>query len=432
MTTRAQQFDVLRAPVIDYRDGSVAAGFVVYFYEGGGTSTSKSVWTEKEKTNSYTTRTLGSDGTVTVYGDGVYRLAIYDGDTLVYDWDNIKCQATTYTVEAKSGDYTATPDDDFIKVDTSSDDVTISIQTVANFERPLTFKNVGGGAGNSLIIDPYSTETIDGDSTYTITGDKESITLYPDTASSTWRKGESKALYNLHLGGLNRPQFTWNSTSNIVVGAGSYDVDGKLARFNSTVATAAISSGGTDWHYLYIDYSGVPSNAIMVSTAMYWSSSEPSFSGTKLGYYHGSNTSDRCIFAVYTYSDDILEFWHNGNYVSFAVSVSVQGETDYDTTFTDSSAFRVPVFAERVDTRVTLDAAGSTNSAFGYWRPNGSTATGNQIGQSIQDADGEFSDYTISQTMIVGTDDKVELKYSSAGDHKMGVYQDGWYLGRGM
>ena len=65
MTTRALQFDLLRTPVIDYRDGSVAAGYSVEFYSAG-TSTAKNVWTEKEKTNAYTTRTLGSDGTVTV------------------------------------------------------------------------------------------------------------------------------------------------------------------------------------------------------------------------------------------------------------------------------------------------------------------------------------------------------------------------------
>lgn len=182
--TRALQVESLLDPVID-SSGNILSDGTVYFYDAG-TTTPKNVWTEKEKTNAYTSRTLGSDGTIQVYGDGIYRILIKDSDgTTVHDWDNIKIKANTFSILQKSATYTVTPDDDFILVDTDGGDVTINLQTVDDFEYPVNIKNIGS---NDVIIDPDGSETIDGSATVTIGEDNQSITIIPDTTSSIWRQ----------------------------------------------------------------------------------------------------------------------------------------------------------------------------------------------------------------------------------------------------
>ena len=184
MTTRALQFDLLLTPVVDYRDKSVASAWTVYFY-AAGTSNAKNVWTEKEKTNAYTSITLNGDGTKLIYGDGVYKLIFKDTAAVqVYEIDNVKCQANTFTVQSKSTTYTATSDDDVVLVDTDGGNVTINLATVAGFGHPLTIKNVGS---NSVIIDPFSAQTIDGAATFTIALENQAAILYPDTTAVTWR-----------------------------------------------------------------------------------------------------------------------------------------------------------------------------------------------------------------------------------------------------
>jgi len=182
--TRALQIDLLLAPVIDYRSGDVASGYSVYFY-AAGTTTAKNVWTEKEKTNAYTSRTLGSNGTVQVYGDGVYKIVIKDTEAAtVYTWDNVKCQANTFTVQSKANTYTATADDDMILVDTTAGDVTINIATVTDFTHPLLIKRTAGA--NNVIINPYLTQPVDGEPTLTLTANDDSAMLYPDVVGEAW------------------------------------------------------------------------------------------------------------------------------------------------------------------------------------------------------------------------------------------------------
>ena len=75
MTTRAIQIESLLDPVIDGSTGDLASGYTVYFY-AAGTTTAKNVWTEKEKSNAFTSKTIGSDGTIQLYGDGIYKIVI--------------------------------------------------------------------------------------------------------------------------------------------------------------------------------------------------------------------------------------------------------------------------------------------------------------------------------------------------------------------
>ena len=185
MTTRALQIECLLDPVIDPNTGDIcSSGYTVYFY-AAGTSTAKNVWTEKEKTNPFTSKSIGSDGTIQLYGDGIYKIVIedVDGDT-IHEWDDVKIEASNFLISSKSAAYTATPDDDLVLVDTDSANVTISLQAVANFTYPLVIKNTGS---NQVTIDPNGAETIDGAATITLSTSAHT-TLYPNTASGLWHR----------------------------------------------------------------------------------------------------------------------------------------------------------------------------------------------------------------------------------------------------
>ena len=181
MSTRALQVECLLTPLYDYRNGAICSAYTVNFY-AAGTSTAKNIWTEKEKTNPYTTRTLGSDGTVQVYGDGVYKIDVLDGDsTTVYQWDNVKIQHPNIAVLEKSGTYTATVEDDYILVTTAGGNVTINLYAAASFTHPLCIKNIGA---NSVIIDGSGAELIEGAATYTIGTQDAAVWLFSN--GSTW------------------------------------------------------------------------------------------------------------------------------------------------------------------------------------------------------------------------------------------------------
>jgi hypothetical protein len=183
MTTRAIQFELLADPLIDPTTGDFAAGYTAYFY-AAGTSTPKYVWTEKEKTNPYYSYALDAYGKILLYGDGVYKVIVKNLDgTAVLTLDNQKIQANTFSVVQKTSTYTATPDDDVILC---SGTFTLALETVANFEHPLYVKNISSG---TITVNPYSTQTIDGDLTKTISVQNQVVTLFPDITSNMWRMG---------------------------------------------------------------------------------------------------------------------------------------------------------------------------------------------------------------------------------------------------
>lgn len=183
--TRALQLDILLSGLRDPDTLAPLAGGTVYFY-AAGTTTPKNVWSEKAKTNAYTSVTLDANGSLAnpYYGDGWYKLVVKDSDgNTEYTWDQVYIQSNSFSVVSKTGEYTATPDDDVILCNGT---FTVNLQAVANFSHPLTIKNTGSG---TITIDPYSAETIDGDATYDLTGQNTVAQLYPDTNANVWRLG---------------------------------------------------------------------------------------------------------------------------------------------------------------------------------------------------------------------------------------------------
>ena len=177
-TTRALQFDALLAGLMDDEGNPLSAG-VVYFYEAG-TTTAKNIWTDKDKTAPYTYVTLGTDGRVHIYGDGLYKVVVKKSDGTTYEtWDNVYIGAANYYMQIITGNLTATTSHDFIMCNTNSGTITVTLPSIASggVDRPLTIKRNGT---NTVVIDGAAAETVDGSATYTISSNKRSVTVVSD------------------------------------------------------------------------------------------------------------------------------------------------------------------------------------------------------------------------------------------------------------
>lgn len=176
MTTRALQIGFLLSGLIDPLTGSPLTGGTVEFYVSG-TTTPKNVWTEPERTNAYTSRTLAAGGVYQIYGEGIYRVVVKRSNgTTIWTWDNIKIEYPSSTVSAITGSTTQTTDHDFILANANGGDVTYSLLPAASWTHPVTVKNIG--AANNIIVDASGSETIDGAATHIISASNQAITFF--------------------------------------------------------------------------------------------------------------------------------------------------------------------------------------------------------------------------------------------------------------
>jgi hypothetical protein len=173
MSTRAVQITELLTGLVHPTTGAILSSHTAFFY-AAGTSTPKNVWTEKEKTNAYTEYDLSAIGNAQLYAEGLYKIVIEvaasgdDGD-IIYTWDNLKFEHPNYYVHTITEDHDQTSEDDYVLVNTTSGQVTISMLAAADWTHPFKFRRTSGS--NSVVIDPDGSETIDGDATLTINSD---------------------------------------------------------------------------------------------------------------------------------------------------------------------------------------------------------------------------------------------------------------------
>jgi hypothetical protein len=173
MSTRAVQITELLTGLVHPTTGEPLDSHTAFFY-AAGTSTPKNVWTEKEKTNAYTEYDLSAIGNAQLYAEGLYKIVIEvaasgdDGD-IIYTWDNLKFEHPNYYVHTITEDHDQTSEDDYVLVNTTGGQVTISMLAAADWTHPFKFRRTTGS--NSVVIDPDGSETIDGSATLTINSD---------------------------------------------------------------------------------------------------------------------------------------------------------------------------------------------------------------------------------------------------------------------
>ena len=187
MSTRAVQIEILLAGIRDASTGELVNGGTAYFYSAG-TTTAKNVWTEKEKTNPFTSYTLSAIGTALLYGDGVYKINVLDADGAQvsgFPRDNVKVRHPNYYNRAVSSTTTQTSDDDFLEVDTTAGAVTINLLAVASWVSPLKVMHTAGA--NAITLDPSGSELIEGAASYAFTAVGTIIEVVPNAAGTALR-----------------------------------------------------------------------------------------------------------------------------------------------------------------------------------------------------------------------------------------------------
>ncbi|MEJ2655600.1 MAG: hypothetical protein P8012_00180 [Desulfobacterales bacterium] len=346
MATRAQQFEFLLAGVNDPDiPGAPLALGTVKFFEVG-TTTAKDVWTESAKTNDYTEYTLDANGVAELYGDGSYKIELYDsGGSLEYTFDEVKCTASTYNRRVVStSPITVTPDDDIIFINTGSGNITLNLQDIALFSKPVTLKKIS--ASNTATYDAYSTQTIDGDLTGTLTANNDTVTLVPDTDSGQWRKTNHLAT---GLVGLTATVAELNQLDGNV-----------LSRDGSTTI---IDTGSSSFeHGLDVVHPNLPNSgvSVLVLGAAVTAKNAGVLSFTNIGTDSASN---RVGLGIYGVNNDILA-------VDGSENVGIGGASD-------GAKFKVTGTGEYTDTLTLSKVAGdglvvAAGIDFG-WISNGAT-----------------------------------------------------------
>lgn len=264
MSTRATQFDFLLAGLRDKSTGEPLNGGTVMFYEVG-TTDAKEVWTEEDKINAFTSYTLDSNGIAELFGEGNYKVSILNSDSVFqYTYDVVKTTSGEFFSQTvSSSSVSVTNQNDAINANTSANSITLNLATVTDFIRPLFIKKTS--ANNSLIIDPYSTELIDTDSTVTLTESGESIMLIPDASVGKWYRANHIAQ---NLVGLTA---TVDEINQVCDGAGSTaaEIDAAVAYHQALDATTDEVNTACDGIGVYLPRMKVVDVGVwnMVSTA---------------------------------------------------------------------------------------------------------------------------------------------------------------------
>lgn len=250
--------------------------------------------------------------------------------------------------------------------------------------------------------------------------------------------------------GRQRSKFTWNAGDKTIIkiGPGVYFHDGTTRQtvfwdaeisFDCGGATGDNSDstnlGASETHYLYIDDSAVvtQANAELDADCFLNSTTAPTWSDSKHGYYNGS---DLCIFPFKTDGGSVTVEWYHdgGEEVHFADQISENigglgtGQQDVDTTWLDVP-LTIPGFCTRAKCTIQSISVGATVFDV-FWRTNGQTGT---TGHVINDT-GLFATANSVNTFDVFTDasQTVEIKHSVSTVATSALYTNAWFFPIGM
>jgi|2_EtaG_2_1085320.scaffolds.fasta_scaffold26030_2 hypothetical protein len=254
-------------------------------------------------------------------------------------------------------------------------------------------------------------------------------------------------------GYVSRAAIEYSSTTQILIGAGEYEVDDGTTPKNyywDSQLTFTIGSGGSNasssdagtsqWQYLYIDDSSISASPLVAASFLN-STTAPAYSQTKHGWYNGS---DRCIFAFYIDSSgNIDKYYHSGSdYVSLDDDYT---ELAYGTatigSWTPVSLTRVPSFSSEAELSWRLKSDGpEKDSCYWKWRTTGSSTSNGHLLGVTEGGGGAYDDEHVSAnvrsyvaTSITDTSKSVEYYATSTDtDHKIEINSNGFYLPGGM
>ena len=243
-------------------------------------------------------------------------------------------------------------------------------------------------------------------------------------------------------GWMFRTNFIWVDVDTITMESARYHLQSAFGEdiykwdsqltfdFESGGSNANSSDFGTDeWHYLYIDDSSI-TGATLTAANFLNSTTAPTWDASECGWYNGA---DRCIGAFWVNSSGELEvFYHTQEKI-------IWGD-QYNTGFSWTNAFqdltmRIPAFAVTQRVPVTIWATAAATYLRYYWRVNGTSDSGHEIGYSFNSGSGDNRrDNSIVHTdVFTDTSGITEFRNDNgnAGTSSF-VLQNGYYLPRGM
>jgi len=236
----------------------------------------------------------------------------------------------------------------------------------------------------------------------------------------------------LARGYLERPQFTYNGGTaayTVLVGAGAYMCKDKYCYWSNQLTSNAIGSPIADtWYYLYLDYSAIASGIPVTASELIWSTTAPTWNNT---YRQWMNGDDRCIFAVRANStpDNILEFFQDGDLVTYADDIEDLPATDIDTTWV-TVTLTAPGMCRKISTTFYSYAAGDTSAAMLFWRTYGQTGTD---GHHVGSTDSNNANRSTNTIPVIADDSqRIQIVHSLTGLHSAIIYTAGWYFPDGM
>jgi len=453
------------SPVFKYwkDDGTLAGGYLLNFYETG-TATRKDTYTDAtEGTANANPVVLDSEGEAIVYLNGTYKLVITDADGVVdrtidpYASVTAVSGSTTIAVAKVAHGFvvgnvlyhngtnwakavataTSTLSNPPSIVTSSADADNFVIMNAG--EITLTtgeWDTVTGGSGGLTAGSIYYLDTTAGKLTTTEPDFSNPILMATSTTTAAvlpYRPSGGSAT-TAALGSFVRPLFTRNSSTNIGINAGAYEVAGFWRSWVSglTFVTGSGGSnanstdlGASERHYLYIDKSVMGSNTTLTAAMFINTTTAPTWSNPLGGWYTGS---DRCIFSFTTDgSSNIVEFFHDGgDYVPYADQIEDLTATDIDTTWTDVT-LSIPVFATKAN--VTFEVLSGAASMKAKWRTNGQTGTTGHVAVSVLAVSRPGA---AQADVITDSSQVIEVVSSVSDDGTIAALLNGWYFGRGM
>lgn len=246
----------------------------------------------------------------------------------------------------------------------------------------------------------------------------------------------------IFAGVMDRPIFTYKDSDQVYIGSGWYEINGKIVYWSSQLTSVAISGAANNtFYYLYLDDSeiGTTPYSELVASDFIWSTTAPTWSAAKRGWY---NSNDRCVFSILTSAaGSILYFNHDGGNKIIWENHLVCGQTskvdydfsniDVDTTWDDVYCV-APDFSTKVNVTMYSYWGASTGAyTTSLWRRNGSSGTGHLVGAAYYTA--AFLIGTVN-TFDAATDTGqiIEVKNSVSTNTTIYMYTNGWYFPKGM
>jgi len=253
-----------------------------------------------------------------------------------------------------------------------------------------------------------------------------------DTELNNARDGEATLIAKIDtttnitslVGYKSRSVFGYVDANTITVSGGSYEVNGIMTTIAGSITTTAHGEVGGDWVYLYIDYSSIPSGGVLVQADLIWSTTEPAWSDSNVGWYNGN---DRCIFAVHITANAIDKFYHNGDLIMWDQVLSID-TGNVPQSFTDiGDDFEMPNFSRNA--LATFSYSYADADAYLAWRTNGSSASdGHFVGHVDSDSQESF----VQAIVTVDSNLLIEIEDDVVSANAYTLYQDGFYLPEGI